>query len=84
MGYGLWGEAERMDRVFGHGGAGGSEALVDRDNELVVAFTCNFNGNRCDLREALYDVVGMRWRYWKEKASMQDIQMGSSKRQNVD
>ena len=84
MGYGLWGEPERMDRVFGHGGAGGSEALVDRDNELVVAFTCNFNGNRCDLREALYDVVGMRWRYWKEKASMQDIQMGSSKRQNVD
>ena len=74
MGYGLWGEAGRMDRVFGHGGAGGSEALVDRDNELVVAFTCNYCRNQ-DLRDALYDVVGMRWRYWKDKKSLQDVQM---------
>ena len=75
MGYGLWGEAERMDRVFGHGGAGGSEALVDRDNELVVAYTCNFSQNHDKLREALYEVVGMRWRYWKDKKSLQDLQM---------
>ena len=75
MGYGLWGEAERMDRVFGHGGAGGSEALVDRDNELVVAYTCNFSQSRNALREALYEAVGMRWRYWKGKTSLQDLQM---------
>jgi hypothetical protein len=47
---------------------------VDRDNELVVAFTCNYCRNQ-DLRDALYDVVGMRWRYWKDKKSLQDLQM---------
>lgn len=79
MGYGLWGEAGNMDRVFGHGGAGGSEALVDRENELVVAYTCNFNQSRNNLRKALYEVVGMRWRYWKGKKSLQDVQMKSTK-----
>lgn len=80
MGYGLWGEAERMDRVFGHGGAGGSEALVDRDNGLVVAYTCNFSLEKDVLREKLYEVVGMRWRYWKDKKSLQDLQMKTVKK----
>ncbi len=78
MGYGLWGEAERMDRVFGHGGAGGSEALVDRDNELVVAYTCNFCKNCIALRDQLYGVVGMRWRYWNDNVNIQDLQMTTS------
>ena len=76
MGYGLWGEAERMDRVFGHGGAGGSEGLVDRDNRLVVAYTCNFDNYKGGLRQRLYDAVGMKWRYWKDKkADIQTLQM---------
>lgn len=75
MGYGLWGEAGRMDRVFGHGGAGGSEALVDRDNELVVAFTANIPRGCIELRDRLYEVVGMRWRYWNDNVSIQDLQM---------
>ena len=75
MGYGLWGEAGRMDRVFGHGGAGGSEALVDRDNELVVAYTTNIPRGCMELRDKLYEVVGMRWRYWNDNVSIQDLQM---------
>ena len=78
MGYGLWGSAERMDRVFGHGGAGGSEALVDRDNRLIVAYTCNSCKNSIVLRDKLYEVVGMRWRYWNDNVNIQDLQMGTS------
>ena len=78
MGYGLWGEADRMDRVFGHGGAGGSEALVDRDNRLIVAFTCNFCKNCNPLRDRLYEVVGLRWRYWNGGVNIQDLQMTTS------
>lgn len=78
MGYGLWGEAERMDRVFGHGGAGGSEALVDRDQRLIVAYTCNSCKDSTVLRDRLYEVVGMRWRYWKGGANIQDLQMTTS------
>ena len=78
MGYGLWGSAERMDRVFGHGGAGGSEALVDRDNKLIVGFTCNTCKNSIVLRDRLYEVVGMRWRYWNDNVNIQDLQMTTS------
>ena len=78
MGYGLWGGAERMDRVFGHGGAGGSEALVDRDNRLIVAFTCNYCKNASVIRDKLYEVVGMRWRYWNDNVNIQDLQMTTS------
>ena len=78
MGYGLWGEAERMDRVFGHGDAGGSEALVDRDQRLIVAFTCNFCKNCNPLRDRLYEAVGLRWRYWNGGVNIQDLQMTTS------
>ena len=78
MGYGLWGSAERMDRVFGHGGAGGSEALVDRDHKLIVGYTCNSCKNSIVLRDKLYEVVGMRWRYWNDNVNIQDLQMSTS------
>ena len=78
MGYGLWGSAERMDRVFGHGGAGGSEALVDRDHKLIVGYTCNSCKNSIVLRDKLYEVVGMRWRYWNDNVNIQDLQMRNS------
>ena len=78
MGYGLWGSAERMDRVFGHGGAGGSEALVDRDQKLIVGYTCNYCKNCTAIRDKLYEVVGMRWRYWSDNVNIQDLQMTTS------
>ena len=83
MGYGLWGSADRMDRVFGHGGAGGSEGLVDRDQELIVGYTCNYSKNSIELRDKLYEVVGMRWRYWNDNVNIQDLQMTTSSSQNL-
>ena len=81
MGYGLWGDAERIGRVFGHGGAGGSEGLVDRDQKLVVAFTCNFDNYKGGLRQRLYDAVGMWWRYSKDRdADIQTLQMRTKDR----
>ncbi len=78
MGYGLWGDANRIGRVFGHGGAGGSEGLVDRDRKLIVAYTCNFDNYKGGLRQRLYNAVGMWWRYSKDKdADIQTLQMQS-------
>ena len=28
-----------------------------------------------ELRDKLYEVVGMRWRYWNDNVSIQDLQM---------
>ena len=41
-----------------NGGTGGSEGLVDRDNRLVVAYTCNFDNHKGGLRQRLYETVG--------------------------
>jgi alpha-galactosidase len=77
MGYGLWGGADDISRVFGHGGVGGSEGLCDRSQRLVVGYTCNFAGAPPKLREAFYSLVGMRWRYWKDDVNIQDLQMAT-------
>jgi CubicO group peptidase (beta-lactamase class C family) len=76
-GYGLWGEADDISRVFGHGGIGGSEGLCDRSQRLVIGYTCNFDNAPPKLREAFYSLVGMRWRYWKDDVNIQDLQMAT-------
>ena len=80
MGYGLWGGADNLSRVFGHGGVGGSEGLCDRSQRLAVGYTCNFDNAPPKLREAFYSLVGMRWRYWDEDVNIQDLQMTTMKR----
>ena len=70
MGYGLWGGADDLSRVFGHGGVGGSEGLCDRSRRLAVGYTCNFDNAPPKLREAFYSLVGMRWRYWNEDVNI--------------
>lgn len=80
MGYGLWGGADDLSRVFGHGGVGGSEGLCDRSRRLTVGYTCNFDNAPPKLREAFYSLVGMRWRYWDEDVNIQDLQMATMKR----
>ena len=77
MGYGLWGEADDLSRVFGHGGVGGSEGLCDRSRRLAVGYTCNYDHAPPKLREAFYSLVGMRWRYWNEDVNIQDLQMAT-------
>lgn len=76
MGYGLWGEADNLSRVFGHGGLGGSEGLCDRSQRLTVGFTCNFDKDVGKVRSKLYGIVGMKWRYWNDaEADIQQLQM---------
>ena len=76
MGYGLWGDSRNISRVFGHGGIGGSEGLCDREKRLTTGFTCNFGSDVRKVRDRLYAVVGMRWRYGSDEgADIQNIQM---------
>lgn len=80
MGYGLWGEADNISRVFGHGGVGGSEGLCDRSQKLTIGFTCNFDKDVGKVRSKLYGVVGMKWRYWNDaEADIQNMQMSTMK-----
>ena len=76
MGYGLWGDSKNISRIFGHGGIGGSEGLCDREKRLTTGFTCNFGKDVRKVRDLLYAVVGMCWRYGNDKgADIQEIQM---------
>ncbi|MGI5868265.1 MAG: serine hydrolase domain-containing protein [Kiritimatiellia bacterium] len=77
MGYGLWGEADNLSRVFGHGGLGGSEGLCDRSQRLAIGYTCNFDNAPPKLREAFYSLAGMRWRYRRDDVNIQDLQMAT-------
>lgn len=77
-GYGLWGEPDRLSRLYGHGGVGGSEGLCDRDLKLTVGFTCNIAKEVRKVRSKLYGIVGMRWRYWDDaEADIQNLQMST-------
>ena len=77
MGYGLWGEADDMARVFGHGGIGGSEGLCDRSQRVAIGYTCNFDNAPPKLREAFYSLVGISWRYRNQNVNIQDLQMST-------
>ena len=78
MGYGLWGEPGRLDRLYGHGGVGGSEGLCDRDLKLTVGFTCDFDKDVRKVRSKLYGIVGIKWRYWDDaEADIQNLQMST-------
>jgi CubicO group peptidase (beta-lactamase class C family) len=78
LGYGLWGPPERLGRIYGHGGVGGSEGLCDRDLRLTVGFTCNISKDVRNVRSKLYGIVGMKWRYWNDaEADIQNLQMST-------
>ena len=77
MGYGLWGGADDLSHVFGHGGVGGSEGLCDPSQRLTTGYTCNFDNAPPKLRDAFYSLVGMRWRYCNEDVNIQDLQMAA-------
>ena len=51
---------------------------MDRDHKLIVGYTCNSCKNSIVLRDKLYEVVGMRWRYWNDNVNIQDLQMSTS------
>jgi len=64
MGYGLWGKADNISEVFGHGGAGGSCAgLCCPSKKMTIGLTCNDSKGSNRARYHLLKAVGFDWRY---------------------
>lgn len=60
-GYVLSGQADNISNVFGHGGYGGADALVNLEKKLVVAFNSSILGGH-PLKAKLYNLVNFTQR----------------------
>jgi len=64
LGFVLSGPQNDLGQIFGHGGAGGSEAQADQKNKLVVVYTCNTMHSNTPVRNKVYDMLGLKPRPW--------------------
>ena len=60
-GFVVSGQADNISNVFGHGGYGGTDALVNRERKLVIAFTSSILGDH-PLRIKLYNLLNFTQR----------------------
>lgn len=63
LGYVLYGPKDDLGQVFGQGGLGGSEAIVDVKNQISVGYTCSDENHPYNLRPEIYRIVGMKVRF---------------------
>lgn len=63
LGYVLYGPTNDLGQIFGQGGLGGSEAIVDVKNQISVGYTCSDENFPHNLRPAIYKVIGMKVRF---------------------
>jgi len=63
MGYVLYGPLGDLGQVFGQGGLGGSEAIVDVKNQISVGYTCSDENHPHNLRPEIYKIIGMKVRF---------------------
>lgn len=63
LGYVLYGPQDDLGQVFGQGGIGGSEAIVDVKNRISVGYTCSDENPEHNLRPEIYRIVGMKVRF---------------------
>ncbi|MFZ4779857.1 MAG: serine hydrolase domain-containing protein [Terrimicrobiaceae bacterium] len=63
LGYVLYGPQDDLGQVFGQGGIGGSEAIVDVKNQISVGYTCSDENPLQNLRPEIYRIVGMKVRF---------------------
>ena len=63
LGYVLYGPQDDLGQVFGQGGIGGSEAIVDVKNQISVGYTCSDENPPHNLRPEIYKIVGMKVRF---------------------
>ncbi|MBO7153842.1 MAG: beta-lactamase family protein [Lentisphaeria bacterium] len=63
LGYVLSGPLHDITEVFGHGGVGGSEGLLDRKHHLAFGFTRNCFANPVVISD-VYSSVGFKNRDW--------------------
>ncbi|MBN2640034.1 MAG: beta-lactamase family protein [Victivallales bacterium] len=64
LGYVLCGPKDNLGLIFGHGGLGGSEGLVDCSQNMVVAYTKNLLHTKQPTREKIYEALGIIYRDW--------------------
>ena len=62
LGYVLYGPGNDLGQIFGQGGLGGSEAIVDVKNRIAVGYTCSDDNNPHNLRPAIYKIIGLKVR----------------------
>ena len=65
LGYVLSGPVGDFARIFGHGGLGGSEALLDRKRHYALGFTRNCFANPSVL-EKFYEAIDFKNRDWPD------------------
>ena len=65
LGYVMSGPPDDLTRIFGHGGLGGSEALLDQKHHYAFAYTrnCFADPNACF---DIYDAINFKNRDWPE------------------
>jgi len=63
LGYVLSGPKDNLGRIFGHGGAGGSEGLFDKEKHLAVGFTRNYFTGK-NVLPKFYETIGFKHRDW--------------------
>ena len=66
LGYVLSGPRDDLGRIFGHGGYGGAEGIIDRRRHLAVGFTLNTCNNalHLPLRQRIYNLIDLHSREW--------------------
>ena len=65
LGYVMSGPVDNLTSIYGHGGLGGSEALVDRKRHLAFAFTRNCFADPNVIHD-IYDAIGFKNRDWPD------------------
>lgn len=63
LGYVLSGPKDDLGRIFGHGGVGGSEGLLDRKQHLAIGYTRNLFADPNGRNEFL-KLIGLKNRDW--------------------
>lgn len=71
LGYVLSGPVDDLCRIFGHGGVGGSEGLLDRKLHYAIAFTRNCFAEP-NLLLDFYDSVNFKNRDWPDPMEIPD------------
>jgi len=67
LGYALCGPDDNLGRMFGHGGAAGSEGFADKESGLAVGFTKNkiiASHPVHPVRDSISEVLGLKSRHW--------------------
>lgn len=69
LGYVLSGRLDQIGSVFGHGGVGGSEGLLDTDKHYAMAITRNLYANPNVMNE-FYSAIGFKNRDWPDTSEI--------------